>query len=252
MIYEPAGPTCSGKAQPGTRLLQASLLAWLQARDVFVVDSGIYNCRTVAGTSTPSLHGEGRAGDVGVRGPGGKWPTAPLRIAAVDELVDLMVTQHDALGIQSLIHDRRIWTVGKGWRTYGGVSPHYDHIHWEHTWAAARGLTQSTIDRALGATMADDLTPADFVDLMYDLMLARAPDTAGEAYWQGEAAKAPLKGAYWLVKSMWGDDTNPGEAVQRLQRQWAAANPGGGTDAETARYAQAGRDFENWANSILT
>lgn len=92
---------------------------------------GIYNCRTVRGGTTTSLHGEGRASDLGTP-VGNSWSW---------DFVDWL-RQHSAeLGIQCIIHNRKIWSSsgGTGWRNYSGVAAHFDHAHVELTWAAANG-----------------------------------------------------------------------------------------------------------------
>lgn len=54
------------------------------------------------------------------------------------------------LGIQLVIYDRRSWSaVYPNGRRYNGVHPHYDHLHIELTWDAARHLTQADIRRVL-------------------------------------------------------------------------------------------------------
>jgi hypothetical protein len=103
---------------------------------------GIFNCRPVRGGTITSLHGEGRAADLGT-------PTSNNWSWGVAELL----RSHSAeLGLQCLIHQRKIWspTGGTGWRPYSGVAAHFDHIHAELTWAAANGgLTVAKIDGAL-------------------------------------------------------------------------------------------------------
>jgi Putative peptidoglycan binding domain len=102
---------------------------------------GIYNCRTVRGGTTTSLHGEGRAADLGT-------PTSNTWSWAVAELL----RAHSAeLGIQCVIHNRKIWSASAaGWRAYTGVAAHFDHLHVELTWAAANGgLTVAKIDSVL-------------------------------------------------------------------------------------------------------
>lgn len=99
---------------------------------------GIYNCRTVRGGTTTSLHGEGRAADLGT-------PTSNTWSWAIAEFL----RAHSAeLGIQCIIHNRKIWSSSAaGWRAYTGVAAHFDHLHVELTWAAANGgLTVAKID----------------------------------------------------------------------------------------------------------
>lgn len=136
---------CSGRASSGA----AALLAWCQANQQPPGRSmGIYNCRSVRGSSTKSLHGEGRALDWGVPlGPDGK-ATPDGR-----ELVDVLASGGDRIGIQAIIYDRTIWSArSPGGRPYTGVSPHYDHLHIELNREAARQLTLATLVAVLGGT----------------------------------------------------------------------------------------------------
>ena len=129
--YQPAGRTCSGGPTPGAREAMAWFLGAYGARGG--KNLGIYNCRPIAGTSTPSLHGEGRAGDFGV-------PLTTWAHALAQALVD-----HSAeLGVQCVIYDGRIWSGShchEGWRPYEGSNKHTDHIHAEWTRDAAQTLT---------------------------------------------------------------------------------------------------------------
>lgn len=147
---------CTGIAAGGSR----ALLAWAledYATPAGAFSFGIYNCRTVRGGSTTSLHGEGRAVDVGL----------PLGSDAKGnpvghEMVERLGRFGDVLGIQCVIFDRRIWSaVSPGGRPYNGVHPHYDHLHIELTWPAADKLTLSTFRQHLGnasATTSDSTT----------------------------------------------------------------------------------------------
>jgi len=104
---------------------------------------GIYNCRSVAGSSTTSLHGEGRATDFGV----------PVGAAWAQALADLLVARSAELGIQCVIYNRRIWSGSyphAGWRTYKGTNPHTDHLHVELSWNSARTLTAARVQQVLG------------------------------------------------------------------------------------------------------
>jgi Putative peptidoglycan binding domain len=100
---------------------------------------GIYNCRAVRGGTTTSLHGEGRAADLGT-------PTSNNWSWGVAEFLRANSRE---LGIQCIIHNRKIWssTYPNEWRAYTGVAAHFDHLHVELTWAAANGaLTVAKID----------------------------------------------------------------------------------------------------------
>lgn len=143
---------CTGGPSAGA----AALLAWLQCNSAPPGRSlGIYNCRSVRGSSTKSLHGEGRALDWGL-------PLAPDGTGTDHgrELVDLLGAHAHLLGLQCVIYDRRIWSRrSPEGREYGGASPHYDHLHIELSRAAARDLTLATVVDVLGGTASPAVTP---------------------------------------------------------------------------------------------
>lgn len=95
------------------------------------VNSGIYNCRSVRGGRTTSLHGEGRASDNGVRPYSAEYGT---------KLANAIVNNSRALGVQCVIWNRKIWSSSypDTWRAYKGVAHHRDHLHVEFTWASAK------------------------------------------------------------------------------------------------------------------
>jgi hypothetical protein len=139
--YEPA-TRCTGGPSPGAK----ALMAWFTGAFGHLggKNLGIYNCRPVRGsTMTTSLHGEGRACDLGINPHGAEWGTS---------LAEMLRTRSGELGIQCLIWDRRIWSAAypdAGWRLYSGTNPHRDHIHLELSKASASGLTPQTIQRVL-------------------------------------------------------------------------------------------------------
>src|SRR5690554_5281706 len=108
-----AAERCTGGAGDGARALMRYLL------DEFddAKNWGIYNCRDVAGTSTTSAHGEGRALDIGMPidgdGTGSK---------AGHQLVDALGTAGRDLGVMCIIYDRMIWSKrSPDGRKYTGV-----------------------------------------------------------------------------------------------------------------------------------
>lgn len=121
--------SCTGGPQVGNKTLTAFHLEVNGGRGG--TNLGIYNCRAVRGGTTTSLHGEGRASDLGT-------PTSNTWSWGFAEFLRLYSAE---LGIQCIIHNRKIWSSsgGLGWRAYSGVAAHFDHLHVELTWAAARG-----------------------------------------------------------------------------------------------------------------
>jgi hypothetical protein len=106
---------------------------------------GIYNCRPVRGGSITSLHGEGRAADLG----------CPVGNTWMQFYVDGLVAMSAELGIQCIIYNQRIWSSSyphAGWRPYDGVNPHRDHGHVELTPWAAANLTYLRISEILGSS----------------------------------------------------------------------------------------------------
>lgn len=129
---------CSGKAQPGTVALQGYILQrFPQCKSM-----GIYNCRTVAGSSSLSKHSCGRAGDTGI-------PTlsnGAANTALGYPVVQFLDEYSSEFGIEQQIYDRVIYDLKtpRG-RYYGGVHPHNDHDHWAQTLAKATTLTYAII-----------------------------------------------------------------------------------------------------------
>lgn len=130
------------------------LMSWFLAKfaDDGGLNAGIYNCRSVRGGSTTSLHGEGRAADLAIR---------PYRAAYGTMLADLLRRYSKELGIQCVIWNRKIWSgYYKDWRKYNGVNPHVDHLHVELSWASANMSKQAMIDlleETLGHLVDGDL-----------------------------------------------------------------------------------------------
>ena len=136
-----------GGPQPGA----IALMKWALARYNNASNLGIYNPRRVRGSSTSwSIHADGRAIDVGFPVVEGGHPQG-------NELADLIVKRYTDFGVQQVIWNRRIWTVGRGpWRRYTGTSPHTDHVHIELAWPAATGLTVAEIEAFLATEKEPD------------------------------------------------------------------------------------------------
>ena len=126
--YQEAG-ACTTGPQPGSR----ALMAWWLARfgGQGAINTGIFNCRVIAGSPVRSLHGEGRAADLGVRPHGAGYG---------HEAAGLLLANSGELGIQCIIWSRHIWSGARpneGFRPYSGSNPHIDHLHVELSWPAA-------------------------------------------------------------------------------------------------------------------
>lgn len=143
--------SCTSGPQPGAW----GYMDWfLNAyADDGAVNSGIYNCRSVRGGSTTSLHGEGRACDFGIR---------PYSASYGTRLADFLKDHSKELGIQCVIWNRRIWSSSypnAGWRKYSGVNPHVDHLHVELMWWAAN-QTRDDARELINSIARGDTTPA--------------------------------------------------------------------------------------------
>jgi len=140
VVYERASAP-SGGPRPGAK----ALMRWCLEHYTDATNLGIYNPRRVRGSSSAwSIHAEGRAIDVGfpVVEPGGDPDGG--------ELADRLVEHATELGVQQVIWARRIWrNTRPGWRSYGGTSPHLDHIHAELTRAAGNDLIYNQVSRIL-------------------------------------------------------------------------------------------------------
>ena len=109
--------TCIGRNEPGTKQLETLLLRLFPGTRT----AGIYNCRTVRGGKSTSLHAEGRAVDL--------WITS---IAQGDALAKWARDHSEQYQIQEVIWNRKIWSVlhaNAGWRKYTGENQHTDHVH---------------------------------------------------------------------------------------------------------------------------
>lgn len=162
--FDPVGTVCVAR-QPGTEALQAWLI------DIFELENlGTYGCRSIRNSTRLSFHGEGRAGDLG-------GPPANMAEAAA------WLTEHaEPLGIQEVIHAGEIWRSNyspPAWHPFTGSDPHYGHIHYALTWAAAQRAATATIELCEELPMR--LTEADLAkiaELIDEGIKARIGDVA--------------------------------------------------------------------------
>lgn len=141
--YQSAYAPCSGRAQAGTIALSIVVKGLFPA----TTNLGIYNCRSVGDGETWSIHSDGRAWDCGIPMlPGGK----PDR-ALGDPILHLLAAHAVPLGIQCVIWNDTIYSARHpDGDPYGGVSPHFDHIHIEQQWEEAQNLSVAEIAAILG------------------------------------------------------------------------------------------------------
>lgn len=126
MRYEPVlgNPTAKG-CQPGAFQLARAIEISYPELESLDGAFGCFNRRRIAGSSSWSLHAEGRAIDVGI---GGSDPQLAWRLAC--ELVG-----HRALyGTMRVMWDAHIWTTERldRWeRLKPHTNQHHDHLHVE-------------------------------------------------------------------------------------------------------------------------
>lgn len=157
--------TCTGSVTPGARAMMAF---WLEEYEPVARSLGIYNCRTVRGGSTTSLHGEGRACDLGV-------PVTSQGHAVMWEFLNRLAPHAYRLGIQYIVFDRQQWSYKRppGGDYYGGAHPHRDHTHLELTWKSARNLNLATLRAVVGSSEEDDVYVVKFGNKTPDPRVAR-------------------------------------------------------------------------------
>ncbi|MGI5151386.1 peptidoglycan-binding domain-containing protein [Plantactinospora sp. CA-294935] len=162
--YEPA-KSCSSGPTPGAKALMSWYLGAYGSRGGR--NGGIYNCRSIAGSKTTSLHGEGRADDLMV----------PVGASWAQPLADKLVANSKELGIQLVIYNRHVWSgsyPNAGWRDYDGENPHRDHLHVELSRAAARTLTAGKVQAEIGGGSGGGTTkPTWTKELIMDLPTLR-------------------------------------------------------------------------------
>ena len=125
----------TGSARPGAK----ALMSWFMNHGDFLgrTNLGIFNPKRLDGGGW-SIHAEGRACDFG-HPRGSSWATM-----FAQELVECS----QELGVQCVIHDRKIWSSQhphSGFRSYSGSDPHDTHMHVELTRRAGESLTLAAI-----------------------------------------------------------------------------------------------------------
>ena len=142
--YDDAGPwnggaACVGGHRPGCKAFGQYLV------DTWGGRFEGYNCRAnTADASRLSVHGTGRAVDF-----------FPPDMATGAEVAAACVELHETWGIQMVIWDHNDWTCANGWTTYGGPSPHTDHLHIEQTIEAAEKVVEPDFYDQGGLSVAD-------------------------------------------------------------------------------------------------
>lgn len=139
-VYDPATRPCALSNRPGAIALRDGVLEAMR-EPWGIYNLGILSCRDIAGSNPPepSIHGNGRAWDAGVRS----------RIGG-DHLAAVLVEHHLELGVQGVIWWHEAWsTVTPRWHAYNGADPHTGHLHIELTREAGERLTIAEVRAVL-------------------------------------------------------------------------------------------------------
>jgi hypothetical protein len=181
---------------------------------------GIYNCRNVAGSSSLSIHSCGRAADSKIpTGPGG------AAIPSIGNPVVLFLSEFSTqFGIIAVIYNEVIYDdASPRGRRYGGVHPHKDHVHWEHTMSKALSLTYADIVEIAGPATGGDnqggiimlpITPTSSredirllqLDMNFGIGTGLVPDGIYGPATAGEVKK-------WLTPSTGADESGDSEVA---------------------------------------
>jgi len=88
---------------------------------------GAYVCKTIAGTSNMSQHSYGNAVDVGAK-----------TMTELENIADWAVATEPNL--EHVIVNRRIWTRGSGWSSYGGETHYHVHVDFTPNFSGSCGV----------------------------------------------------------------------------------------------------------------
>jgi hypothetical protein len=211
--YEPAASRCSGKAQPGCEAF-ADWAVRDFGRGAF--NLGIYNCRSVRGSANRSIHGDGRAVDVGFKMVNGRANPAGW------VLLNQLLPHVSQLGIQMIIWDRRIWSARTpNGAAYTGTASHRDHLHVEFNWNAARTLTRDRVRRVMaGSSVVQPPRPAPKPAPIPTRPTTPPPQPADPQLEDDDMA------TYIRLNLKKGAHAHAGrvEAVTAMHRRWVPAN----------------------------
>lgn len=104
-----------------------------------IASAGVFNCRTIAGTSTYSQHAWGNAIDLFPSSAGAKVEfqgNVNRELRAIADAVVMHTTKRTLanlgrkLAVSQVIdhNNRRIWTPSEGWHTYTGALGTHVHV----------------------------------------------------------------------------------------------------------------------------
>lgn len=163
-VYEPAGSKClPNDPHTGTLAVMDELLHRVPG----TTNLGTYLCKEIRGSNSLSLHSVYRAGDTGCPSQTGETSQGLAVVA-------LLTLHASELQIQEIIHARKRWQVGQGWKPFNGPDPHWNHVHWSLThWGAAQSAAyvKSVFDGSQPPAPTPDI-PKD-----QDMFFARRSDS---------------------------------------------------------------------------
>ena len=243
--YENAGTTCSGGPAPGAVGLRDELARRFGGR------GEIYNCRPVRGGQRLSLHAEGRAVDWYRRA------SDPAEAAEAQRIIDWLLGTDAAgnahavarrMGVQEIIWNRRIWTANRaaeGWRAYGGVNPHTDHLHIGLNRAGAARQTSYWTAPPPAAAPSAPVTSMP----PQSQALSGGPPPASDLTWQGgTAAQLAFKRRVYEIHC--ARSARSRAFVANVPDADLAAIPGSGQRMRTAAAAACGRMLAEAATAL--
>jgi hypothetical protein len=132
--YERSGLLPSGGPQPGTTALRDLIC------DQFLWCPRLpfYNARDTDGNKV-APDGSGRKTSLSLHAEGRAFDAMTTKLDEGDPLKDWCVKHFDALQIQEVIWQRKIWTArSMAWNDFKGKNPHTDHVHIGQSWFGAK------------------------------------------------------------------------------------------------------------------
>lgn len=132
--YERSGLLPSGGPQPGTTALRDLIcdeFPWCPRLP-------FYNSRDTDGNPV-APDGSGRKTSLSLHAEGRAFDAMTMKLDEGDPLKDWCVRNSEALQIQEVIWQKRIWTSrSMQWNDFTGKNPHIDHVHIGQSWFGAR------------------------------------------------------------------------------------------------------------------
>lgn len=132
--YERSGLRPSGGPQPGTTALRDLICDQF----LWCPRLAFYNPRDTDGNPV-APDGSGRRTSLSLHAEGRAYDAMTTELNEGDPLKDWCVKHFEALQIQEVIWQRKIWTSkSMAWNDFNGKNPHTDHVHIGQSWFGAR------------------------------------------------------------------------------------------------------------------